>query len=57
MATAGFLFILAARTARRFLIKRHVNECPVRFDVAAIGEFSGHAPVVRLHKNAFNPRI
>jgi putative endonuclease len=48
---------LVGRTARRFLIKRQVKECPVRFEVVAIEEFSGNAPVVRLHKNAFNPRI
>jgi len=29
----------------------------VRFDVMAIEEFSSQAPVVRLHKNAFNPRM
>jgi len=39
-----------------FLMERHVKECPARFDVVAIEEFSGQAPVVRLHKNAFNPR-
>lgn len=47
---------LVGRTARRFLMERHVKECPVRFDVVAIEGFSGQAPVVRLHKNAFNPR-
>jgi putative endonuclease len=47
---------LVGRTARRFLMERHAKECPVRFDVVAIEEFSGQAPVVRLHKNAFNPR-
>ena len=47
---------LVGRTARRFLMERHVKEWPVRFDAAAIEEFSGQAPVVRLHKNAFNPR-
>jgi len=39
-----------------FLMERHVKECPARFDVVAIEEFSGQAPVVRLHKNAFDPR-
>ena len=48
---------LVGRTARRFLMERHLKECPVRFDVVAIEEFSGHAPVVRLHKNVFNPRM
>jgi putative endonuclease len=47
---------LVGRTARRFLIERHVKECPVRFDMVAIEEFSGQALVVRLHKNAFHPR-
>ena|SRR6266851_4870146 len=47
---------VVGRTARRFLMERHVKECPVRFDVAPIEEFSGQAPVVGLHKNAFNPR-
>jgi putative endonuclease len=48
---------LVGRTARRFLMERHVRECPLRFDVVAIEKFSGQAPVVRLHKNAFNPRM
>jgi len=48
---------LVGRTARRFLIERHMKECPVRFDVVAIEEFPGQSPVVRLHKNAFNPRM
>ena len=47
---------LVGRAARRFLRERHVKECPVRFDVAAIEEFSGQAPAARLHKNAFDPR-
>jgi Holliday junction resolvase-like predicted endonuclease len=34
---------LVGRTARRFLMERHVKECPVRFDVLAIEEFSGQA--------------
>ncbi len=29
-------------------MERHVKKCPVRFDVVAIEEFSGHAAVVRL---------
>ena len=43
--------------ARWLLSEGPVKECPVRFDVVAIEEFSGQAPVVRLHKNAFNPRM
>jgi putative endonuclease len=48
---------LVGRTARRFLMERHVKECPVRFDVVAIEELPGQAPLVRLHKNAFNLRM
>lgn len=48
---------LVGRTARRFLMVRHVKECPLRFDVVAIEEIPGESPVVRLHKNAFNPRM
>jgi hypothetical protein len=42
---------------RRFLMERHVKDCPVRFDVVAIEEFPGQAPVVRSHKKAFHPRM
>jgi len=45
---------LVGQTARRFLVERHVKECPVRFDVVAIEEFPGQSSLVRLHKNAFN---
>jgi putative endonuclease len=45
------------RTAKRFLAERHVRECPVRFDVVAIDNEPGKAPVVRLHKDAFSPQI
>jgi len=38
---------LVGRTARRFLMERHVKECPVRFVVVAIEEFSGQAPMVQ----------
>jgi hypothetical protein len=38
-------------------MERHVKECPLRFDVVAIEEYPDQSPVVRLHKNAFNPRI
>ena len=48
---------LVGRTARRFLMERHVKGCPVRFDVVAIEESHGQPPLVRLHKNAFNPRM
>ena len=45
------------RTAKRFLLERHVKECPMRFDVVAIEEVSGASPVVRLHKAAFSPQM
>lgn len=48
---------LVGRTARRFLLERHVKECPVRFDVVAIDEAQGQAPSVRLYKNAFSPQM
>jgi len=43
------------RTAQRFLAERHVEECPVRFDVVAIDNHPGQPPIVRLHKDAFSP--
>lgn len=45
------------RTAKRFLAERHVAECPMRFDVVAIDNEPGRAPVVRLHKDAFSPQM
>lgn len=48
---------VVARTARRFLMERHVKECPVRFDVVAIEEEPGEPPVIRLHKAAFCPQL
>jgi putative endonuclease len=45
------------RTAQRFLAERHVEECPVRFDVIAIDNHPGKPPVVRLHKDAFSPQL
>jgi len=48
---------VVARTARRFLLERHVKECPMRFDVGAIEEVPGESPVVRLHKAAFYPQM
>jgi putative endonuclease len=45
------------RTAEHFLAERHVSECPLRFDVLAIDNSPGHAPVVRLHKDAFSPQM
>ena len=48
---------LVVRTAHRFLAERHVGECPCRFDVMAIDNCPGQAPVVRLHKDAFSPQM
>lgn len=48
---------VVARTARRFVMERHVKQCPMRFDVVAIEEVPGRSPVVRLHKAAFYPQI
>jgi putative endonuclease len=47
---------VVVRTAQRFLAERHVDECPVRFDVVAIDNHPGQPPVVRLHKDAFSPQ-
>lgn len=48
---------MVAQTARRFLAERHIRECPMRFDVVAIDNRAGQAPVVRLHKDAFSPQM
>ncbi len=48
---------LVARTAQRFLAERHVLNRPCRFDVLAIDNHPGHAPAVRLHKDAFSPQL
>lgn len=48
---------IVVRTAQRFLAERHVEECPVRFDVVAIDNYPGNLPVVRLHKDAFSPQL
>lgn len=45
------------RTAQYFLVERHLGECPCRFDVLAIDNHPGHAPEVRLHKDAFSPQF
>jgi putative endonuclease len=44
------------RTAHYFLRERHLKECPLRFDVVAIDNTPGQAPVVRLHKAALSPQ-
>jgi putative endonuclease len=48
---------VVARTAQRFLAERHVSNRPCRFDVLAIDNHPGHAPAVRLHKDAFSPQL
>ena len=48
---------LVARTAKMFLMERRMKECPCRFDVLAIDNEIGRAPVVRLHKDAFSPQM
>lgn len=48
---------IVVRTAQRFLAERHVEECPLRFDVVAIDNHPGKPPVLRLHKDAFSPQL
>ena len=48
---------VVVRTAQRFLAERRMGECPCRFDVVAIDNRRGQAPVVRLHKDAFSPQM
>jgi putative endonuclease len=48
---------VVARTAQRFLAERHVSNRPCRFDVLAIDNQPGHAPEVRLHKDAFSAQL
>ena len=43
--------------AQRFLAERRMGECPCRFDVVAIDNRPGQAPVVRLHEDAFSPQM
>src|ERR1700757_233221 len=45
------------RAAHYFLRKRHIQKCPLRFDVVAIENTPGQPPVVRLHKAAFSPEV
>lgn len=37
--------------------RRHVEECPLRFDIVAIDNHPGKPPVVRLHKDAFSAEL
>jgi hypothetical protein len=46
-----------SENARRFLLERHVKECPMRFGVVAIEEVPGASSMVRLHKAAFYPQM
>jgi len=48
---------VVVRTAQRFLAERHVEQCPLRFDVVAIDNHPGKPPVLRLHKDAFSPNL
>jgi putative endonuclease len=43
------------RTAHYFVRERHIQKCPLRFDVVAIENTPGQPPVVRLHKAALSP--
>jgi putative endonuclease len=45
------------RTAQRFLAERRTPGSPCRFEVVAIDNIPGQQPVVRLHKDAFNPQV
>lgn len=45
------------RTAHYFLRERHIQKCPLRFDVVAIDNTPGGPPVVRLHKAALSPQL
>jgi len=45
------------RTAHYFLRERHIQPCPLRFDVVAIENTPGQPPVVRLHKAALSPQL
>lgn len=45
------------RTAHYFLRERHIQNCPVRFDVVAIQNTPGQPPSVRLHKAALSPQV
>lgn len=45
------------RTAHYFLQERHIQKCPLRFDVVAIENTPGQPPVVRLHKAALSPEV
>lgn len=42
-----------ARMARQFLAERRIAQAPCRFDVLAIENHPGQAPITRLHKDAF----
>ena len=47
---------LLLRTAHYFLRERHIEPCPLRFDVVAIDDTPGQPPIVRLHKAALSPQ-
>jgi len=45
------------RTAHYFLRERHIQKCPLRFDVVAIENTPGQPPIVRVHKAALSPEL
>jgi Holliday junction resolvase-like predicted endonuclease len=45
------------RTAHYFLRGRHIQECPLRFDVVAIDNSHGQPPIVPLHKAALSSQF
>jgi len=48
---------LLLRTAHYFLRERHIQNCPLRFDVVAIENTPGQPPILRLHKAALSPQF
>jgi putative endonuclease len=45
------------RTAHYFLRERHIQNCPLRFDLVAIENTPGKPPTLRLHKAALSPHL
>jgi putative endonuclease len=42
-----------ASMAAEYLARQHVDECPCRFDVVAVDEADGPAPLITVFRNAF----
>ncbi len=57
LSVTGQKHELLLRTAHYFLRERHLQPCPLRFDVVAIENTPGQPPVVRLHKAALSPQF